>query len=347
MIGCGAHLSFAIVLSSFAGVAVSAHADDCKLARIADLNVEISHGKIFVPVSIESANRLMAIDTGAPLSALDPQTATNLNLVTRRIYQGAMFNAAGEQFTQMAIIHMLGIGQLRAQDARVLVWPSRMSQDPQMGGVLGADLLRHYDIDIDLANRKVGLFSQDHCPGKVVYWTSDHVAVIPMHVVNSGHIAVPVTLDGHEFDAILDTGSYNTYLSLEAAQNVYGLRPDSPELVRDSNANGPGGVPLYRHTFEALTLEGLKIANVPVVVWHNMLKFGVSQTPPIGSRLSDSDESGGVTDMMLGLHELRNLHVYIAYKEEKIYVSPSVAAPRPPAVLAPPGTNTTDTPTAH
>jgi predicted aspartyl protease len=340
--GVRAYFFAFICASFFAGTVM---ADDCKLARIADLNVQLSRGKIFVPVSIEGASRLMALDTGAPLSAVDPQAAADLKLVTHRIYQGVLFDVTGKQFTEMAVVHTLGIGDMRTQNAHLLVWPSRMSDDPQMGGTLAADLLRHYDVDLDFANRKVGLFSQDHCPGKVVYWQAQAVAVIPMRVVSSGHIIVPVMLDGRQFDAVLDTGSYNTYLSLEAAQRVYGLTPDSPELQRIKGADGPNSIPVYRHTFSTLTLEGISIANPPVYIWHDVTKYSLaSQSPAGGWRFRDADESGGMTDMILGLHELRNLHVYIAYEEQKIYVTPSGADPAAAGNSGSPSETQTDLP---
>jgi hypothetical protein len=142
-----------------------------------------------------------------------------------------------------------------------------------------------------------------------------------MHVVNSGHIILPVVLDGHPFDAVLDTGSSATFISQDVAHNTFGLDQSSPGMVRVSDDGGPGTVPVYRHTFKTLALEGLSIANPGIDIFE---KVGSSRIPPhLGSRLSDSDESGGNTDFVLGLNELRHLHLYIAYKEQKLYITPA------------------------
>src|SRR5215469_12530498 len=173
--------AFAIAFSS------AANADDCKLGRVASLDFT-EDGAIVVPVSIEGTSVRMFVDTGGMASAVDPVVANNLHLAQRRIMEGRLYDGAGDPFTYIAQIHDLGLGETHASDLRFLVWPTPSFSKQELAGALGTDLLRNYDVDIDFAAHKLNLFSQDHCPGKVVYWASNNVAVVPMHVVNSGHI---------------------------------------------------------------------------------------------------------------------------------------------------------------
>src|ERR1700689_248769 len=129
-------LAGVFVSAIFPGIA---SADDCKLGRVASLDMNES-GVITIPVSIEGSSKRMVIDTGSPLTVVDPQAASDLHLITHRIVQGVMYNTKGEQFTQLAIIHALDIGQMHADDVRALVWPSRMSSDNSIAGTLGADM---------------------------------------------------------------------------------------------------------------------------------------------------------------------------------------------------------------
>jgi predicted aspartyl protease len=274
----------------------------------------------------------MALDTGAPLSAVDPVVAKNLGLIEKRMFQAAT-TISGQVFTYLAIVHDLGLGDNHASDVKMLVWPSPMSSKGNIAGLIGVDLLRHYDIDIDFGARKLNLFSQDHCPGRVVYWTNGAVAVVPMHVVNSGHIILPVTLDGHEFDAVMDLGSSHTLISMEFAHNVFGLTGSSPGMEKTGEIYGSVQTPVYRHTFKTLELEGLSFTNPTLYIWDNLIRYSATQAPPIGSRLSDLHESEGNTDVTLGLNELNHLHVYIAYKEQKLYITPA-ASPVPIAANA-------------
>ncbi len=301
----------------------TANADDCKLQRIASMDFT-ENGSIIVPVSLEGTSVRMALDTGAPLSAVDPIVAHNLHLIQRRIMQGFVYDIAGEPITYIAVLHDLGLGDMHAGGVDVMVWPSPMGGgDGRIGGTLAADMLRHYDIDIDFGSHKLGLFSQDHCSGRVVYWTTGDVAVVPMHIVNSGHIIVPVKLDGQPFDAVLDTGSTFSFISEETAYNRFHLTMKSPDVTKVGDNEAPGAIPLYRHVFKTLELEGITIANPAIAMFENVGKS--REAPHLGSRIGDANESGGNTDFILGLNELHHFHLYIAYKEQNLYISPATA----------------------
>ncbi|MGD0865352.1 MAG: aspartyl protease family protein [Rhizomicrobium sp.] len=320
------------------GAVTPALADDCKLMQLGSVAMSgTPDAAVLIPVSIEGTSKLMAIDTGSPLSAVDPTAADELHLIRHNILQGYMFNSAGQTFTQMAVIHALDIGQMHAENVRILQWPSQMWTDQNIAGTLGADLLRNYDVDIDTDTKTLKLFSQDHCPGKVVYWPNAAVSVVPIRVVaSSGHIIVPVVLDGHNIDALLDTGAFGTILSQETAENTFGLQPNSPDMTPSGEFRG--SVPVYRHTFKSLVLEGITIDSPTVYIWDDQTKYGMQQSQHTGTRINDTNETSGKTDMALGMQELRHLHLYIAYKEQKMYVSaaaptvvPAASVPDKPA----------------
>lgn len=324
MIRRAAHALIACTLSAIFFQS-NAIADDCKLGRTASFDFTEQGGGIVVPVSLDGTRVPLALDTGSPISAVDPEVAKKLGLIEKRMFQG-MYNMKGEVFTYLAVVHDLGVGDNHGSDVKMVVWPSPMSRDGSVAGVLGADLLRHYDIDIDFGAHKLNLFSQDHCPGRVVYWTSGPVAVVPVHVVNSGHIILPVTLDGHELDAILDLGSTHSLVSMAFAHNLFGLSDRSPGMEKTGEIYGAVQTPVYRYRFKSLGFEGLAINNPAIYIWDNLMEYSATQAPPIGSRLNDLHEVEGHTNFTLGLNELNHLHVYIAYKEQKLYISPASAA---------------------
>lgn len=322
------------ILSAGVAFSSSGRADDCQLKRVASLDMVQSEDGILIPVKIEGVSKLMLVDTGSPLSAMDPKATDDLHLITERIMQGMIYTSSGRQFTNLAKIRQLSIGDMNADSLKFLVWPDRMWTDDRVAGTLGADFMRHYDIELDFAAKKLNLFSQDHCPGKVVYWTSGPVAVAQMHVVNSGHIVVPVTLEGHDMDAVLDTGAFATVLSLEAAQNTFGLKPNSPDLVMSKDSSGDN--PYYQHVFKSLVLDGVNIANPTVYVREDQAKSKMQQAGTTGTLLAEQSEEGGATDLVLGMRELQKLPIYIACKEEKLYISAGGAQPAPQAGTSPP-----------
>lgn len=309
----------------------TANADDtCKLVRVASYDFTAAYGMIVIPVSIGGRTVSMAVDTGAVVSDLDPGLANTMHLPNYEVPEGSMFNSLGEPYTQGVTAHQVAIGTLNSAAIDTLVSPSPVSQDGSIQGHLGNDLLRQFDVDIDFGAKKLNLFSKDHCDGQVVYWQTDSVSVIPMHVVRTGQVMVPMVLDGHPFTAMLDTGSPNTHLSLEAAHDIFGLTPDSPAMTK-VGVFGPGGrTPVYQHVFDALSLQGIAFGHPAIRVREDAQRVSIKQSEQLGSRLSHVDENNNAADLVLGNNELRKLHVYIAYKEQKLYVS-AATPPKPVA----------------
>ncbi|HEY1612959.1 MAG TPA: aspartyl protease family protein [Rhizomicrobium sp.] len=304
--------------------------DECQLHRLASFDLpETQDGGVGVPASIDGVQKYMHLDTGSPVTGLSPEVAKELGLANRPIARDDFMNAYGQTFTQVALIHSLTIGQMHAEGVRALMWPSPLSDDGSVAGVLGADVLRHYDIDLDFPDHKVGFFSQDHCPGKVVYWAATSVAVIPVRVVRTGHIIVPVTLDGHAFDALFDTGDANMHLTATAGRQVFGLSPVSPGMIKHEARDGEPVT--YEHTFGSLELEGITINNPRVRIMDDFVSESLARDASKDDHTVDVDPDYGITSLVLGTGQFRNLHIYIAYGEQKLYISAGSAQPVPAA----------------
>ena len=169
---------------------------------------------------------------------------------------------------------------------------------------LSPDIMAGYETEFDFANNKFNLYSRDHCPGKVVYWTTSPYAVVPMRMPDNLHIDLDVMLDGKPFRAVLDTGSSRSVVRMEAAQSAFGIKDDDPGLkpLNDSKR-------FYSYPFKTLSLEGLTINNPALLV-----------APRSTVRMSDSDP-----EIILGMGVLRQLHLFIAYGEQKLYITPATS----------------------
>jgi predicted aspartyl protease len=177
---------------------------------------------------------------------------------------------------------------------------------PDLGGTIAPNILSHYDADFDFANAKFRLFSQDHCEGKVVYWTTDVPSKIAIIIDRVGHIEVPVQIDGKEIKALIDTGSSRSMLSLETARNLFGLDEKDPRLtpVKGDEAQHAVHFPFAKLSFQDVTVDDPDIVLVP---------DEVSKFYNAGPKL------------LLGMGILRQLHLYIAYREHKLYVTAASA----------------------
>ncbi len=129
-----------------------------------------------------------------------------------------------------------------------------------------------------------------------------------MDLTPQGHIFVSAVLDGKPVRALLDTGAQTTTMSLKTAAKVFGIDAKNPALkpLGGINVNNLVDASAYRYPFASLTFEGIAIDHPNVVI----LDTG-----------ADTDEA----EMIVGIGVLRQFHIFIAYDEKAIYLTPAEA----------------------
>ena len=335
----------AVGAAFFAGLLAAlpaARAQDCApQTRIAALDMEpaIDKKEEYVSVTINGRHKLMLFDTGGAMTEVTTEAADELHMVRRhgnfRLY--IIYGDSSEQF----VVGSLDVGPLKAQDVVLAVAPGThmFGEDYELAGVLAPDILKHYDIDVDFGADTLNLFSPDHCPGKVVYWKTDRVAVIPMRVLHSGHIMVQVALDGQPVTAILDTGAFHTTLALPVAQTQFRLQVGDKDTPQTGSLTGKPNSFTYHHAFKTLSFEGITVNNPQVEIIPDLLHQVAidAALPPTGTRIGDPKKLEGDAAMLIGMMILRHFHLYIAYKEQRLYITPTVEHPvLPPTAAEPP-----------
>jgi hypothetical protein len=159
------------------------------------------------------------------------------------------------------------------------------------------------------------LFFQDHCAGQVVYWSNAYTT-IPMTQQASGTIMVPMQLDGKEVDVGLESAETGSTMLLSAASRIFGIDEKSPGM---SSTDDPR---LLKYSFGKLSANGLDITNPHIVI----VKDNPTSTNCKGqSRFSGFGETiskcYGSVDVRLGIPELRQLHLYLSFKEKTLYLT--------------------------
>ncbi len=316
----------------FAGCAgTTAHAEAIcpPAAAISTVDMKLGDdGRIYVPVKINQIHKWMMVDTGGYFSVVTTETANQLKLPTRHT-RFEIVGVSGDT-TSVAANTSFGLGNLYSNSVDFMMAPDAGGFADDVGevaGILAPNLLRSYDVEIDFANMKFSLYSQDHCDGKAVPWPANTVSILPMKLDSSNHITLPVNLDGRDLTAIFDTGAIHTVLDLDLAQSGYGLKPgdaDTPEvgrLLRSPDTK------TYFHRFSSLSMDGIVIANPTVRLIPDLMRNKMGEQNDSmkgGSRLPPPTAAkAGFGDLILGMSVLRQWHMYIAYKEQAIYLSPS------------------------
>ena len=306
----------------------SAVADECKplvLLTSVDM-IPMTSGRVFVPVKFGDVEKRMLLDTGGGFSEISEAFTDEMEFNQRRsnIMQ---LDVNGTSSSMIAHVPSMSVGRLTATSADLIVGTRDRPYDrgnPELVGILGPNLLRNYDVELNFAANRMNLFSPDHCQDKVVYWPATAVAVIPVQILSDGHIIVPVTLDGRKLDALFDTGAMHTTLNLRIAENTFGLRPRTGDMRAIGHLPGDPYATIYRRDFHSLTLEGISIGNPQVDIVPDLVRnwFLSAGGDPTGTRLSGVAGPRGLPDLILGMDVLRSLRIYISYKEEKLYITP-------------------------
>lgn len=250
-------------------------------------------GRITVPVTINGVQKELMVDTGAAQSALTARATNDLNLKPRPAWpRPVMQGFGGRHLKNVVEIAELGLGQMKGRNFTFFV----DDLDMETAGVLGGDFLYYFDVDLDFSRAKLNLISPEHCPGEAVYWTNQPHGEIPFKIEDN-LIVLKVQLDGQDVSAVLDTGAADTVMSLEKASGAFGL--DKAALAKSRH-----------YPFKTLTFGDVGV-NAPAI------------------QLVPDDESaimghyGSSLHMVVGMTVLRRLHLYISYKEKKIYVTPA------------------------
>ncbi len=272
---------------------------------------------LLVPVRINTQPELLLLDTGSVVSALFGGTAAQLHLTSHQISGDRFMNVAGQPIRSYVSVESLRVGMLDFGKKDLLLWPDSPGRVGQPAGLLGPDLLQRVDVEIDPAAHKVRFFSPDHCPGKVLYWANADVEV-PLRVAHSGHLYLKMTLDGHELDALIDTGSPHSLLSLTTARHLYDLTPDSPGI--EPYPIDGSGLKRYRYPFKSLSIQGLQVSNPSIDIIQDRIYRAPDRWEMEVPQLHN-DEETRLPDLILGMGIISKLHLYIAYGEQRLYLT--------------------------
>jgi hypothetical protein len=142
--------------------------------------------------------------------------------------------------------------------------------------------------------------------------------------------------------ATLDTGAYNSTLNIPIAEAAFGLKLGSEDTPQIGNLAGKSSAVTYRHVFHSLAFDGVVVRNLQVQIIPDLLHQVLvdAALPPTGTRIFDPRKMEADAGMLIGMDILRHFHIYIAYKEQKLYITPAVETPldAPTAEVPPPAT---------
>jgi predicted aspartyl protease len=293
----------ALLLAGLIGVAGAhgAQAQDCRPVRKAEFAVAPMGNIPIVTVRINGGTADFLFDTGAERTIISAAAAKRLGVAAHYEYARPMRSLGSAVSGGDARLRSFDPGGLALRNFRILVGPvSLPSIDGKpVDGLLGADFLGDYEVDLDLADRRIILFAPPPCPIAAPAWSGSYATI---HANRSLHdrLFFPVRLDGHSLAALIDTGAQLTTLDAEAAA---ALGVNGTTLARDPVATLRGAtaeaVKSRAHRFAELQIDGERLRDQTIMV----------------TRLGLQD-----ADLVLGADFLRWQRVWLSYSSHQIFL---------------------------
>jgi len=264
-------------------------------------------GEFAVPATLNSKPFRLLVDTGSDSSSISSDVAEQLGIPKNfNPFGGAFLNNAATNY--YSIISSISFGNLHSSAQ----WPFIIDPDailmPDMNGLLGADVMSNYDIELDFLGGKMNFFAPNQCPTKT-YWAGPaDYAEMPITLDRASHVVVDATLDGKPVKVFLDTGSPTSIMSLDAARSLFDWDEKDPRLkyAKTIAMNGGAATPFYKFPFATLNFGGVAVLNPKI---------------DLVPRANFNPHGRDNAEIVLGMSVIRQMHLYISYKGKQLFVT--------------------------
>jgi len=287
----------ALIGAALACVALDgSRAEECAHAPLVELPmVANDNGTPIVSILIDNKPYNVLIDTGGFWSLINPSFAKQYG--SHRSGIEGRLGLQGVKLNRAVRVPSIQIGSLKIPDVDFFEEPDGYIDS---AATLGANWLSRMDVEIDPAGKTVTFFPSSHCRSEIVSWPHSDLAELPVTIDRGEHlVTIPLELDGQEVHALIDTGSPETFLSARAAKRLFGIEADPAAAAPNLDRAGRIG-DVYRHQFHSLKMGDIVFRDPWLVI-----------APMIA----------GDPDIILGMHDLGSLHLYFAYRENRLYAS--------------------------
>jgi predicted aspartyl protease len=175
-------------------------------------------GRLFaVPVTINGHAISMELDTGGTVSLLFEETVQRLGIVRDARFHSAVSGLGGGLANPVASVDSMSIGGVPLSVDRIAV--NSLGGKPTYDGVLGLDILRDFDLDIDAPNHALTLYRIRWCERTDPPWHEPMMQIADIST-RMGWMRMPFEVDGIEGTATVDTGASHTMITPRMARRL-------------------------------------------------------------------------------------------------------------------------------
>jgi len=257
-----------LLLACLCGVAWQSPARAaCTVTERASVPFTLLRGRLTVPLEVNETAGNFVLDTGAERSLVTPQAVQHLHLALDQWVATTMRGVGGvveHPDADPRSITLGGVALRRATLAHDITLTvgdlPGMGADTEVDGLLGRDFLSVFDLELDMAARRLTLYDVHGCGGRFLPWPPPYQAVMAASPMQHAMV-LPIALNGVRLTALLDTGASSSLVTLPGmirlglTQQV--LAGDPAAVVRGVGRQAP---PMHHHRFASLQVGGETIA---------------------------------------------------------------------------------------
>ena len=267
---------------------------------------------------------LMSLELDSGTSEMASRAVEEMDLETRKL-PIIFYSRNGSALTRLASFRKLVIDRASLGKGEFLIstdesGPARLNGEPILGS-LGTAMFLGIDFELDLAHRKLNIFSPRHCKGSVVYWAKDWGSA-PLFIGDTGNLYFPVELEHKRVQAGFSPGYRYSLLATDVSRRLYGFDASSEGV---ETVTGPDGEVKARYRAMRLTAASMEVKNTRIELvdppgWANgkPSRFRCLLTARNWEATGYSN-CGNVVPMYLGRNLLERLRFYFATSERVVY----------------------------
>lgn len=268
--------------------------------------IEVHNRLLVIPAGINGVWVTLLVDTGAERTVLAADVVTRLGLDRDRKIVTRSTGMGGTTIANDAIIPGLVLGGVRFPLTRIAVGQFRFGPGLAVDGLLGADILTAFDLDIDVPHSTLTLYRPRLCPNVQPPWTEPFAEVAGVHSQPPDRLLVPIKLDGVEGMGILDTGAQATTIGVRMATRL-GLTPEAMagDPIVQHHGAGAGSQEARLHRF-------------------SLLQIGPAAAPePL---LSVLPVDAGVGDALVGEDFINGRRIWLSFANRTVFIATTTPA---------------------
>ncbi len=275
---------------------------DCDLTMVTQMPLQAQDALLVVPAGINGKRVRLVVDTGAERTTLSDSVAERIGLPHDTRHATRSLGVGGATTTNDVTLERLVLGDKRFPVDRIAVGAFKLRSERGLDadGLLGADILLAFDMDIDVPGGKLTLYRSRACPNDRPPWQGQAVEITGVRA-RRDRLLLPFELDGVPGLGILDTGAQRNVLGMGMARrlglNEQTMAGDRP--VRQRGV-GPDVTTAYLHRFQFLRI-GPTVEHAPLV--------------------TVLPAEAGVGDALIGEEFLRGRRVWLSFRNRQAFVS--------------------------